>query len=342
MIDNSVVREYLRTTDASLLYHREGQELEYKEQFNFAGLADYFRDFAAFANNKGGYIIFGVSDAPRRQLVGLTDASFEQFDRIDPERITGFLLNIYSGNISWEKSTISFNEKHFGVFKINEAIVKPVIAKKDEGRDSLIKNGDIYFRYGGRTQKIAYAELEAIINQRIEHINRQWIDLMSKIGKVGAQNAAIYDTENSILEKDDSKILVIDEETAEKIKFIKEGEFDEKKGAPTLKLVGRITTIDKVEVTKKIKENLIRTYPLSAMELNKEIKKRIPGVNQDDIYRVIRETDMKNNIEYSAYNFRSLRHEEIFKFTGKIPTGTPSLYKLKAVDFIVKILQNEK
>lgn len=42
------------------LYHRENSTLEFKEQFNFAGLADYLKDFAAFANNNGGYLIFGT------------------------------------------------------------------------------------------------------------------------------------------------------------------------------------------------------------------------------------------------------------------------------------------
>jgi hypothetical protein len=272
MIDSNIIKEFLRTTDNDLLFHREGQELEFKEQFNFAGLADYFRDFAAFANNKGGYLIYGVSDAPRRKLIGLSETSLEQFDKIDPEKITGFLLSIYSGNISWEQEVFTHNSLKFGIFKIYQSSLKPIIAKKDEGKDNNIKNGEIYFRYGGRTQKIEYAELESIINQRIDSINKQWIDLMSKIGKVGAQNAAIFDTENSIIEKDDSKILVIDEDTAKKIKFIKEGEFVEKTGAPTFKLVGKVTPIDKVEVIKKIKENLIRDYPLSASEFNNEVR----------------------------------------------------------------------
>ena len=43
MIDESYVKELLRIQDDHL-YHREGQELELKEQFNLAGLADYFRD----------------------------------------------------------------------------------------------------------------------------------------------------------------------------------------------------------------------------------------------------------------------------------------------------------
>ncbi len=35
------------------LYHREGQELEFKEQYNFKGLAGYFRDFAGLAAYTG-------------------------------------------------------------------------------------------------------------------------------------------------------------------------------------------------------------------------------------------------------------------------------------------------
>src|SRR5262245_51164384 len=64
MIVESHIRSLLQVS-GKYLRHREGQELEFKEQFNLAGLADYFRDFAAFANNRGGYLIFGVQDSPR-------------------------------------------------------------------------------------------------------------------------------------------------------------------------------------------------------------------------------------------------------------------------------------
>jgi len=61
MIDETKLQELLRVKDGRL-FHSEGQELEFKEQFNLAGLADYFRDFAAFANNRGGLLVFGVQD----------------------------------------------------------------------------------------------------------------------------------------------------------------------------------------------------------------------------------------------------------------------------------------
>src|SRR5690606_30683006 len=136
MIDEENIKELLRTKVGGGLHHREGQELEFKEQFNLAGLADYFRDFAAFSNNKGGHLIFGVTDTPRK-LKGLTQNSLEQFEKIDPEKITGYLLEIFSGQISWEQIVVNHKGKSFGVFKIYPAIVKPIIAKKDEGKDQI-------------------------------------------------------------------------------------------------------------------------------------------------------------------------------------------------------------
>ncbi len=255
MIEEAYIKELLRI-QGDHLYHREGQELEFKEQFNFAGLADYFRDFAAFANNRGGYIIFGVKDSPRFPT-GLSELSIRQFNKIDPEKITGYLLEIYSSDIFWEQATVRIGKKFIGVFYVYESSVKPVIAKKDEGKDQIIKNGEIYYRYGGRTQKIQYAELESIINKRIEFNNNQWFDLMSKIAHAGPQNAAILDTEKSLIEKDDARILVLDENLASKLKFVKEGQFVNKGGAPTLKLVGDVVPVSKVEVIKRVKENLI-------------------------------------------------------------------------------------
>ncbi len=336
-IDEKYIQELLRLK-GKYLYHREGQELEFKEQYNFGGLGDYFRDFAAFSNNKGGYMIFGVQDSPRIPN-GLNTASLDQFDKIDPEKITGFLLEIFSPDILWEQAVIEHDGKSFGVFKIHEATVKPIIAKKDEGRDQIIKNGEIYYRYGGRTQKILYAELENIINKKVEQNNTQWLDLMSKIGHAGPQNAAILDTEKALIEKDDSRILVLDEKLAGKLKFIKEGQFKEKKGAATLKLIGDIVPVDKVEVIKRVKENLVKKYPLAAMEMVQEVKSQLPSVTPNIIWQTIKENDIKNDLAYSAYNFRNKKQEDNFLKTGGLLTATPSIYNHQAVDFIVNIIK---
>ena len=271
----------------------------------------------------------------------MSPRSLDQFDKIDPEKISGFLLELFSPNIQWEQTVIECNDMNFGVFYVYESQTKPVIAKKDEGKDQIIKNGEVYYRYGGRTQKIQYAELENIISRRIDQNNSQWLDLMSKIGKAGPHNAAILDTEKSLIEKGESKSLVIDEELANKLKFFKEDEFKKKEGASTLKLVGDMVPVNKIEVVKKVRENLIKEYPLSAMEVVSEIKKTFSKVGKNVIWRVIKENDLKNTTVYSAYNFRNKKKEDEYKKTNVIPSGTPSIYNHKAVSFIVHILKSE-
>jgi hypothetical protein len=340
MIDEATIVELLRRK-GDYLFHREGQEVEFKEQFNLAGLADYFRDFAAFANNRGGYLIFGVKDSPRIPE-GLKPTSLDQFDKIDPQKITGYLLEIFSSDIRWEQATISLYGQHFGVFRIFEAQTKPVIAKKDEGKDQAIKSGEIYFRYGGRTQKILFAELENIINRRVEQNNDQWLDLMKKIGRAGPANAAILDTQKALIEKGESQVLVVDEQLASKLKFIREGQFVEKDGAMALKLVGDVVPIDRVEVVQRIRENLIKEYPLSAIELADAIRKRFPAIRQNQVWEVIAENDLKNNTDYSAYNFRNKKQEDEFARTGLVPSGAPSIYNYDAVDFIINVIQSAR
>lgn len=337
MILQSDIEDLLKLKSDGSLYHRESQTLEFKESFNFAGLSEYFRDFAAFANNKGGCLIFGVKDRPKRELIGLNEKSADQFDKIDPEKITGFLLDLFTGNIQWEHDVIKIGDMSFGVFHIEEASIKPIICKKDEGE---IKNGEIYFRYGGRTQKIQYAELESIINHRIERYNAQWVDLISKIGKSGPQNAAILDLEKGAISKNDSQILVVDDSLVKGIKWIKEGSFSEKDGAPALKLIGEVQPIETVEVIKKEKINRLKEYPLSATELASSIKSK-SDIKQNDIWRIINENKIKDNTDYSIYNFRNKSQEELFEKTGTVPKGVPSIFKETAIDYIIKIYQNE-
>lgn len=334
MIDDEVIIELLRVK-GKYIFHREGQCLEFKEQFNLAGLAGYFRDFAAFANNRGGFLIFGVTDSPRI-AAGLSKKALDAFNRIDPERISGFLLEIFSSGISWEQTVVINDGGHFGVFKIAESEIKPVIARKDEGRDQVIRNGDIYFRYGGRTQRIQFAELESIINKRIERTNRDWIDLVKEIGPGGPREALVIKT-NQQLKDSPYGSFVVDRELAEKLKFIKEGQFKEKDGAATLKLIGDIVPFDTVEVEKIVKENLLKQYPFSATELAQAVIKRTKGVGKNTVWRAITENRLKGNSVYSAYNFRNRKQQEAFEKSGKISSATPVLYNSAAVDFLVKL-----
>ncbi len=322
-------------TSGRYIYHRESKNVEFKQNFNHAGWDEYLRNFSAFANNNGGYIVFGVKDKPKKPL-GLKDESAEMFDSIDEEYISGEVNKIFSPSIQWEKYLIEVDGKHFGVIYVYEGTIKPIIAKHDEG---CIKNGEIYYRYAGRTQKIEYGELNEIIENRIKQNTDQLVSLIDKISKIGPSNAAVLDADRGIIEKDKDNILILDEDLIPKIKFIKEGEFSEKKGATALRLVGDVHPVDQIEIIKIKKQNLTEQYPLTYTEMVTQIKLKLPGLNQHHINDVISSNNLKQDVKYSAYNFRSKHHEDNYKESGVIPGGTPSLYNEEAMIFIVRELQ---
>ena len=223
----AIAKEYVSeilSLNGDALDDRESEELEFKEQFSLSGLPDYYKSFAGFANNRGGHLVYGIQNSPRFP-VGLTEKSLDQFKKIDPQRITQDLLEVFSSSIQWEQAEVDANGKTYGVFKIHKVPKKPIIAIKNYGKNQSVKAGEIYYRYAGRTQKIQYAELEAIIQERIQENMNQWMELMTKIAKIGPQNVTLLNTKKRSLETSDDTFLTINEELFEKIEFVKQGHF---------------------------------------------------------------------------------------------------------------------
>ena len=329
------IEEILKIREDGKLARRESATLEFKESFNFNGLAEYLRDFAGFANNKGGYLVFGVSDNPRIP-VGLKPSAKDQFDKVDPETITCFLLADFTGHIIWEHDVIEIDGKYYGYFYVEAAKEKPIICKKDEGgKEKILKESAIYYRYNGRTQVIRYSELESIINNRIKEQNRQWVKQLNRLGKAGAANAAILDMDKNTLATE-AKVLVVDEQLVERIKFIKEGEFEEKTGAPTLKLVGDVTPVSKVVEVKHEKMNPLAEYPLTATEVARLVKEKA-GIGHNRVWQIIDRYKLKDNQEYAYYNFRNKTQKDDYLLNGRVATCTPSIYKPSVVDYIITL-----
>jgi hypothetical protein len=86
-------------------------------------------------------------------------------------------------------------------------------------------------------------------------------------------------------------------------------------------------------------QRVIDRYQLSYTELVRKIKEVRPTATQNQISAVIRKYDIKNKKEYSEYNFRTKRQEEEYKKTTILPSGIPSLYNDKALQFILEKLQ---
>ena len=83
---------HLDADNPTRLTSRENSRLEYKERFNWASRAKYGKTLAAFANNAGGFIVFGVQDSPRH-LVGVNE---EHFDAVDSAEVSEYLNSAYA------------------------------------------------------------------------------------------------------------------------------------------------------------------------------------------------------------------------------------------------------
>lgn len=245
----------IRTNSDDSLFHRENQSLEFKDNFQFANLADYAKTMAAFANNQGGKIIFGISDSPRKPN-GMTN---NHFDTVDNAKITQGLNDFFSPEINWDRFNFIHNEKNFGVIIVYESESKPILCKKNS--KDILKEGDIYYRYRGRSEKVKYPELEKIFRDREEKEKRLWIDHIEKIAKIGPQNISMVDLVRGEIEQKGNKIL-LDKKLLKQLKYVKEYKSVEKDGAPALKIIGNIEGVEVVAPNLRLDKDFFTTKEL--------------------------------------------------------------------------------
>jgi hypothetical protein len=236
------------------LISRESTWLEFKESFNTFSLLKYAKAIASYANKEGGYIIFGVKDNPR-DIVGLNNDNFE---KIDSAHISKKLNEHFSPEIVIDMQTYEYKELKIGIIYVFKSNNKPIICKKSVNESAnklLLREGSIYYRYGGKNEVIKYEELVNILNKKQELENKAWLKTIGKIAKVGVNNVGILDILNGKITTSNNATLLLDESLIKNLKFIQEGEFSETEGAPTLKLVGEFKTIDNkvLQPTKFIK-----------------------------------------------------------------------------------------
>lgn len=281
------------------LKRRESYDLEFKANFHLGNqLLEYCRSLVGMANNKGGQIIFGIQDKPRVPL-GMTN---DKFLTCDPAKINQTLMEYFSHELDWEMDTLEFESKTFGRLRVKEANRKPIICKKNG--DKVLKEAAIYYRYRGETKEINFAELFDILQNERDKEKLLWMKHIEKIGTVGPQNIHLVDTYKGELHTDKGKIL-LDKELLDKIKFIKEGQFVEKGGAPTLRIVGEISGVVDTEAFPQTD----KVYPYRAEEVQQKCK-----INQYDLQLILKEYNIKGNNKYHT-EIKSGKKTSIHKYT---------------------------
>ena len=114
----------------------ETDRIECRKSFANNFFNNCVKAIATFANNQGGYIIFGVKDA-EWTIEGINKAAFEGFDRA---KLTNALRDCMSGEIRFDMGTLDFSGKTVGVLYVYPAVIQPVILTANADG---ISSGDI-------------------------------------------------------------------------------------------------------------------------------------------------------------------------------------------------------
>lgn len=238
-----IFKKYIETKEYGRLKHREKKDLEFKANYNFGSIKNgkFSKSIVAFANADGGIMIFGIKDRPR-EPIGMSNDNFEN---IEIEKITQFLNEHFSPEIIWNMYDFEVDGKKYGLFVIEESKNKPIMCIKNVGDE--LKEGDIYYRYSARSQKIKYPELKELLENAKELERKKWMEHIQSIAKIGPQNIALIDVYRGNIENSQNKQIIIDKDLLKDIKFIQEGKFVEKEGAPTLRLMGNIEGMEGIQ-----------------------------------------------------------------------------------------------
>jgi Putative DNA-binding domain len=192
--------------------------------------ADPLRSIAGLANNKGGYVFFGVKDKTF-ELVGLRDDTFKTTDSAEFSRVITTTLDPVP---RYEITCLEIDGKTLGVIYVPPHDHRPVIAIKAMGKD--LREGTIYYRYVGESKPIKPGELRQLIAYRERQAVAQFAKSMTRVAD---GSAATLDLNSGKVEGH-AGAFVIDRQLLPELQFIREGEFSETKGAPTLRLIGEV------------------------------------------------------------------------------------------------------
>ena len=137
--------------------------------------ADALRAIAGLANNKGGYIFFGVKDKSY-ELVGLRDDTFGSTDSAEFSCIISTSLDPVP---CYEITFLKIDGKPLGVIYVHRHDHRPVIAIKGMSKDLI--EGSIYYRYVGESKAIEPGELRQIVAQREQRAIADFAKNMSMV-----------------------------------------------------------------------------------------------------------------------------------------------------------------
>ena len=131
-------------------------------------------------------------------------------------------------------------DKTVGLIYTTECENKPVICIRNGVN---LKDGEVYYRYGAQNRLIRQPEMAAIIQREKEKERERWLHLIRRMASIGSSNVALLDTITGEVTGSGGTFL-IDDQLLKKVEFVREGQFSETDGKPTLRLIGDVQPIE--------------------------------------------------------------------------------------------------
>ena len=165
----------------------ESDLLDYKREFapqkKAAFWAETIKDIVAFANTRGGILVFGVEDD---KLLSATDNT--KLFELDPSDLTNQIRK-YTDS---EFSDFKILSVEWDGAEIPAIVVKPVptplvftrVGTYDIGdgkQNTAFSKGTVYFRHGAKSELATRADLEAVFQRQLEIVRTEWLGNIRKV-----------------------------------------------------------------------------------------------------------------------------------------------------------------
>ncbi|SDW88480.1 ATP-binding protein [Flavobacterium degerlachei] len=200
------LNEFFAVADVdNIIKRRESYCIEFKSNFDWqteSSRATYCKSLAAFANNNGGALFFGIENKPHK-IIGISN-----FEDIDDADITNYINEVFTPHIQFERRTFEYKSLTIGILYSVKSKARPIICTKDTSKTN---SSDIYFRYSAKSTKIKAGDLIKLIQDVKDDESNKWLKLLGNIGKIGIENTHLLNSQNGEIISDNNTFL-LDEE----------------------------------------------------------------------------------------------------------------------------------
>lgn len=170
-------------------YHGEDEQIDYKVHFNIESDREWLnitKDFLAFSNTNGGFLIFGIEDATyeKKGLDLKTALYLSDVNKIQQKinrYISPPITHIRSKKIEWNK--LHFIVVHIPVSKNCTHIVSldGTYTNDKQERQYVLRPGMIFIRKSGANSLIDSNSFEELLNRRIDYFKEQLLNKISRV-----------------------------------------------------------------------------------------------------------------------------------------------------------------